>query len=111
MFINILYGLKYTGQFNWYEKLLSESKLKSYKIWISAILLAIIHIVFRWADPTLEVSVSYISRLSRSLFVAVIFSGIFVDIPALLIDKFRKFLEPKENQEEKNKLTVFIINR
>ncbi len=23
MFINILYGLKYTGQFNWYEKLLS----------------------------------------------------------------------------------------
>jgi hypothetical protein len=101
MFINILYGLKYTGQFNWYDKLLLEGKLRTYKIWITALILSIVHIVFRWADPSLDVTVSYISALSRSLFVAVIFSGIFVDIPALLIIKLRNFLEPKENSEEK----------
>jgi uncharacterized membrane protein YcgQ (UPF0703/DUF1980 family) len=100
MFINILYGLKYTGQFNWYDKILLESKLKIYKIWITAFILAVVHILFRWADPTLNVTVSYISMLSRSLFVAVIFSNIFVDIPALLIIKLRQFLEPKEKTEE-----------
>jgi hypothetical protein len=103
MFINVLYGLKYTGQFNWYDKILVNSKLKIYKIWISALILAIIHIGFRWADPTLVVDVSYISTLSRSVFVAVIFSGVFVDIPALLIAKLQSFLEPKEKSEEPGK--------
>lgn len=103
MFINILYGLKYTGQFNWYDKLLTESKLKPYKIWIMAFVLSFIHIGFRWADPTLDISVSYISSLTRSLIVAVIFSGVFVDIPALLIEKFKDFLEPKNKVDDEEK--------
>ena len=104
MFINILYGLKYTGQFSWYDKLLSGSKLKPYKIWIMAFVLALIHILFRWADPTLDLSVSYFSHLTRSLLVAVIFSGVFVDIPALLIEKFKDFLQPKEkSKDDENK--------
>jgi hypothetical protein len=100
MFINILYGLKYTGQFSWYDKILLNSNLRHYKIWITAIILAIIHIGFRLADPALNISVPYISSLSRSLFVAVIFSGILVDIPALLVIKLRGFLEQKEKIEE-----------
>lgn len=103
MFINILYGLKYTGHFNWYDSILKNSKIHIYKIWITAIILAFIHIGFRWADPALNVSVPYISSLSRSLFVAVIFSSILVDIPALIIIKLRNFLEPKEELKEKPK--------
>lgn len=107
MFINILYGLKYTGQFHWYDNILKNSKLKSYKIWITAIILAVIYIGFRVADPILEMDIHYISSMCRSISVAVIFSGIFVDIPALLVIKLRKFLEPKEkseNLDEKNKI-------
>lgn len=93
MFINILYGLKYTGQFTWYDKILSNSKLGKYKIWITAFVLAFTYICFRWADPTLNINVEYISSLCRSICVSVIFSGIFVDIPALIIIKIRNFLE------------------
>lgn len=99
MFINILYGLKYTGQFTWYDTILKNSKLNAYKIWITALILGVSYIGFRLADPTLGISVSYISSLLRSILVAVIFSGIFVDIPALLIKKLRNFLEPKEKVE------------
>ena len=100
MFINILYGLKYTGQFNWYERMFKESKLKPYKIWITALVLALVHTGFVMAEPTLEVSVKFFSSLLRSIMVAVIFSGIFVDIPALLIKRFREFLEPKDDQDD-----------
>jgi len=95
MFINILYGLKYTGQFTWYDKILINSKLGKYKIWITAFVLAITYIGFRWADPLLNINVEYISSLCRSICVSVIFSGIFVDIPALMIVKLRTFLEPE----------------
>ncbi|HUS50342.1 MAG TPA: hypothetical protein VMZ91_09265 [Candidatus Paceibacterota bacterium] len=101
MFINILYGLKHTGLFNWYSTLLIKSKLKFSKIWISAIITAFIFVMFRWADPTLQVTVEYISSLFRSVFVVVIFSGVLVDIPGFAIKKLMNFLDTKDTNQEK----------
>ena len=103
MFINILYGLKHTGLFNWYSKILRKSKLKFCKIWVSAIITALVFLCFRWADPTTEVTVGYISSLFRSVFVVVIFSGILVDIPGFAIKRLMDFLDTENVKEEDEK--------
>lgn len=100
MFINILYGLKHTGLFNWYSKILKRSKLKFCKIWVSAIVTALVFLGFRWADPVTHVTVEYISSLFRSVFVVVIFSGVLVDIPGFAIKRLMDFLNTEKNEDD-----------
>lgn len=95
MFINILYGLKHTIHFSWYEKVIGNTKFSKYQTWLSATILAFSFIFFRWIDPVLNINVDYISSLLRSVFVAVIFSDVFVDIPGFAIKRLKDFLEPK----------------
>jgi len=100
MFINILYGLKHTNQFKWYDNFIRESKLYNYRIWIVAVITALCFIGFRWADPAEKVDIAYIGSLVRSVFIAVIFSGIFVDIPGFAIKRLYDFLEPKDSKKK-----------
>jgi len=101
MFINILYGLKHTGLFTWYTNILKWSKFKFCKVWVSAIITALAFISFRWADPTLSVTVEYISSLCRSMVVSVIFSGVLVDIPGFAIKRLMNFLDTERDKEDK----------
>ena len=100
MFINILYGLKHTGLFYWYTKFLNHSKLRFSKTWITAIIVAIVFISFRAADSTLDVTVDYVSRLSISVVVSVIFSRVLVDIPGFAIKRLTNFLDTEDRKNE-----------
>ena len=103
MFMNIIYGLKHTTHFNWYENAINHEKISKYKTWISAVIIAIVFVFFRIIDPTLSVEVSYISSLCRSIFIAVIFSEVFVDIPGFAIKRLKDFLEPKSEEKKEKK--------
>jgi len=97
MFIVVLYGLKHTKELNWYENFCKKIKVDKYKNWIASILMGIIFIFFRWKDPELEISIPYITSMLRSIFFAVVFSGIFVDIPVVIIKRLGKVIDVKED--------------
>jgi len=96
MFIVILYGLKHTNHFNWFEKILEKIKINSYKIWIAAFITGLVFCLFKWQETPLEFGWNYVSSLLRSIFFGVVFSNIFVDIPVFIIKKLGSIIDKKE---------------
>jgi len=100
----ILYGIKHTNEFLWYDNLLNKIKIERYKNWIACTLTGAVFCLFTYMDPSLYCDVPYVSSLLRSIFFVVIFSNIFVDIPVFLIKRLGKIVDQKEVKEEKKVL-------
>jgi uncharacterized protein YacL len=94
MFIVILYGLKHTSHFNKFESLLERANINKYKIWISALIIGLIFCFFKWKEEL--ISWLYVSNLLRSVFVGVVFSNVFVDIPVFLIKRLGSIIDNKK---------------
>ncbi len=99
MFIIVLYGLKHTKELNWYDKICAKIKVEKYKTWIASILMAAIFAIFRWQEATLDFDAAYVSSMLRSILFAVVFSGIFVDIPVVVIKRLGKIIDVKEEEK------------
>lgn len=94
MFIIILYGLKHTSHFNKFESLLERVNINKYKVWISAFIIGLIFCFFKWKEGL--INWLYVSNLLRSVFVGVVFSNVFVDIPVFLIKKLGSIIDNKK---------------
>ena len=99
MFIVVLYGLKHTNELEWYNNLCEKIKADKYKTWIAAILMSGIFCFFRWKDPEAIFNVPYITSMLRSILFAVVFSGIFVDIPVVIIKRLGKVIDVKNDKD------------
>ncbi len=96
MFIIILYGLKHTNHFNWFDTQLDKIKSKEYKVWIAALITGLVFCFFKWKENDGLFGWAYASMLLRSIFFGVIFSSIFVDIPVFIIQKLGSIIDKKE---------------
>ena len=101
MLVVILYGIKHTRELDWYEKLCSKFKAGRFKTWIAAVITGLLFCLFRWHGPDTFNS-EYISALLRSMFFAVVFSGIFVDIPVLVIKRLGKMIDVKDDEKKED---------
>ena len=98
MFIVVLHGLKHTNELSWYDKFCKLIKADDFSKWIAAILIAGIFCFFRWQEGGIIDAANFSSML-RSIFFAVIFSGIFVDIPVAVIKKLGKVIDIKGEKD------------
>lgn len=103
MFVVILYGLKHTTELDWFTNLCAKFKIERFKTWIAAAIIGGLFCFFRWKDPTTTFNSEYIAALLRSVFFAVVFSGIFVDIPVVIIKRLGKIIDSKGDKEKENK--------
>lgn len=71
----VVYGIKYKEEFEWYNKLFENPKIKPFKIWISGLIIALLFSFFKYLEDGMEVS--YISTLLRSWIIVIIFNSIF----------------------------------
>lgn len=102
MFIAILHGIKHTKEFGWYNRLCNKFNVIEYKNWIAAFLTACIFCFFRWKDPELDFNIPYITAMLRSMFFAVIFSGVFVDIPVVIIKRLGKIIDVNDEGKKES---------
>ncbi len=101
MFITILYGIKHTNHFYWYESFLEKIRATKYRVWVSALLTSLVFCFFRWKEAPDSFHSEYVSALLRSIFFSVVFSNIFVDIPVFLIKKLGNVIDKKEEPAPK----------
>jgi hypothetical protein len=73
----ILHGIKYKQEFEWFNQLFENSKLKSFKFWLSGIIVMTIFIIFKYFEG--ELTVSYVSSILRSWIIVIVFNSFLSD--------------------------------
>lgn len=73
----ILHGIKYKQEFDWFNDLFDGSKLKSFKFWLSGIIVMMIFIIFKYFEG--ELTVTYISSILRSWIIVIVLNSFLSD--------------------------------
>ena len=80
----VIYGIKNEPEFEWYNELLKESKLK---IWIAGFITMALFCLFKFLDPNSTFDSEYVSTLLRSFMVTIILSRVINNSLNRYIDK------------------------
>lgn len=94
------YGMTHTSLLDWFSELSEKRWWKKNTIWFAAFITFFVFVIFHILEEG-SLTVTYISSNLRSMFFAVIFSSIFIDIPVYIVKGLGKFIDTKTKVDDK----------
>jgi len=75
IYVFVLYGIRHKEEFKWFNDIMKNEYLKSFKVWIAGIMVILFFCLFKYLETGIDAA--YVSRILRSWILVIVFNSIF----------------------------------